>query len=95
MGAGECPLNEAVTCEEPTLELLAGTTVHGEKPTLEQVYWQTCDPIGNPNQSSLFLKDYTLWKGPMPEQFLKNCSPVGRTNIGEINERLSPMDDTP
>ena len=32
---------------------------------------RTCDPCW----SSLFLKDCTLWKGPMVEQFIKNCSP--------------------
>ncbi|KAK4817118.1 hypothetical protein QYF61_027981 [Mycteria americana] len=35
---------------------------------------RTCDPVGDPCGSSLFLKDCTLWKGPMLEQFLKNCS---------------------
>ncbi|GAB0209457.1 hypothetical protein GRJ2_003411400 [Grus japonensis] len=29
---------------------------------------------GNPHWTSLFLKDCTLWKGPMLEQFVKNCS---------------------
>ncbi|XP_075356581.1 uncharacterized protein LOC142409205 [Mycteria americana] len=46
-----------------------------EEPTLEQVSVRTCDPIGNPRWSSLFLKDCTLWKGPTLEQFVKNCSP--------------------
>ena len=30
--------------------------------------------MGDPRWSSLFLKDYTLWEGPMLEQFMKNCS---------------------
>ncbi|KAJ7402343.1 hypothetical protein BTVI_87375 [Pitangus sulphuratus] len=42
-----------------------------EEPTLEQVY---CEPMGDPNWSSLFLKDCTTWKGPTLEQFVKNCS---------------------
>ncbi|GAB0181320.1 hypothetical protein GRJ2_000597300 [Grus japonensis] len=35
---------------------------------------RTCDPVGDPRWSSLFLKVCTLWKGPMLEQFVKNCS---------------------
>ena len=31
--------------------------------------------MGDPRQSSLFLKDCTPWKGPTLEQFMKNCSP--------------------
>ena len=45
-----------------------------EEPTLEQVYWQDCDPMRDPCWSSLFLKDCTLWEGPMLEQFMKSCS---------------------
>ena len=36
---------------------------------------RTCDPVGDPRWSSLFLKDCTPWKGSMLEQFVKNCSP--------------------
>ena len=36
---------------------------------------RTCDPMGDPRWSSLFLKDCTPWKGPTLEQFVKNCSP--------------------
>ena len=35
---------------------------------------RTCDPVGDPGWSSLFLKDCTPWKGPTLEQFVKNCS---------------------
>ena len=35
---------------------------------------RTCDPVGDPRWSSLFLKDCTLWKGPTLVQFVKNCS---------------------
>ncbi|KAK4821782.1 hypothetical protein QYF61_002198 [Mycteria americana] len=31
--------------------------------------------MGDPRGNSLCLKDRTLWKGPMLEQFVKNCSP--------------------
>ncbi|GAB0207522.1 hypothetical protein GRJ2_003217900 [Grus japonensis] len=34
----------------------------------------TCGLTGDSRWSSLFLKDCTLWKGPMLEQFVKNCS---------------------
>jgi len=35
---------------------------------------KTCDPMGDPCWSSLFLKDCTPWEGPTLEQFMKNCS---------------------
>jgi len=35
---------------------------------------RACDPVEDPRWSSLFLKDCTLWKGPMLEQFVKTCS---------------------
>ncbi|PKU45537.1 suppression of tumorigenicity 5 protein isoform x4 [Limosa lapponica baueri] len=49
------------------------------------IQWEACagagswkvphDPVGDPHWTSLFLKDCTLWKGPMLEQFIKNCTP--------------------
>ena len=35
---------------------------------------RTCDPVGDPCWSSLFLKGCTPWEGPMLEQFVKSCS---------------------
>ena len=35
---------------------------------------RTCALLGDPHWSSLFLKDCTLWKGPILDQYLKNCS---------------------
>jgi len=35
---------------------------------------RACDPVGDPSWSSLFLKDCTLWEGPMLGHFMKNCS---------------------
>lgn len=32
-------------------------------------------------QVSLFLKDCTTWRGPMLEQFTKNCSPLETDNL--------------
>jgi len=46
-----------------------------EEPTLEQVAGRTCDQVGDPRGSSLFLKDCTPWEGPTLGQFVKSCSP--------------------
>jgi len=40
---------------------------------------RTCDPMGDPHWSSLFLKD---------------CSPVGRNHAGAVCEELQPMGRT-
>lgn len=40
---------------------------------------RTCEQVGDPCWSSLFLKDYTPWKGPTLEQFLENFSPWERS----------------
>ncbi|KAK4828553.1 hypothetical protein QYF61_027522 [Mycteria americana] len=50
--------------------LLAGPVDPGR----EESSGRTCDPVGDPCWSSLFLKDCTPWKGPMLEQSMKNCS---------------------
>ncbi|GAB0183826.1 EH domain-containing protein 4 [Grus japonensis] len=48
---------------------------HGERsPRWSRFAGRTCDPVGDPWWSSLFLKDCTPWKGLMLEQFMKNCS---------------------
>ncbi|GAB0178075.1 EH domain-containing protein 4 [Grus japonensis] len=44
-----------------------------EEPTPEQVCWQ--DPMVEPRWSSLFLRDSTLWEGPMLDKFVENCLP--------------------
>jgi len=49
----------------------------GEEPTQEQVFWQEPWPMGDPQWSSPFLKDCTLLKVPMLEQFMKNCILLG------------------
>lgn len=41
--------------------------------TMQQVLWQELWPLEDLHWSSLFLMDYTPWKGPLLEQFLKNC----------------------
>ncbi|KAK4823683.1 hypothetical protein QYF61_005654 [Mycteria americana] len=45
-----------------------------EEPTWTRFGGRTCDPVGDPRWSSLFLKDCTPWKGPTLEHFVKNCS---------------------
>lgn len=52
---------------------------------------RTCDLVGHPGWSSLFLKDCTPWKRPMLEQLVQNCSP----REGEVREGLSPAGGTP
>lgn len=41
---------------------------------LEQAPGRTHDPAGKACWNSLVLKDCTLWKGSMLEQFTKNCN---------------------
>lgn len=36
---------------------------------------RACDPMGDPRQSSLFLKEFTLWKGFLLGQFMKDWVP--------------------
>jgi len=36
---------------------------------------RTCDAVGDPRWSSLFLKDGTPWEGPTLGQCVKSCSP--------------------
>jgi len=48
---------------------------NGERsPRRSRFAGRTCDPMGEPRCSSLFLKDCTLWDGPMLGQFMKSCS---------------------
>jgi len=47
--------------------------------------------MGDPQWSSLFLKDYTPWKGPTLGHFLQ---PMGRTHIGQVHGELSPTRGT-
>jgi len=59
--------------------LLAGPVdswTHGERsPHRSRFAGSTCDPVGDPRWSSLFLKDCTLWEVPTLGQFMKSCSP--------------------
>ena len=60
-----------------------------EEPTLEQVWWLVT-PWGTPCWSSLFLKDCTLWKGPMLGQFMKSCSPREGLTLEKFVENCLP-----
>ncbi|KAJ7406829.1 hypothetical protein BTVI_64522 [Pitangus sulphuratus] len=59
------------------------------EPMQEQTPGRTRGPMGNPHWSSLFLKDFTKWKGPMPEQFLKNWSLWERWKLEHFMKDIS------
>jgi len=44
------------------------------RPHWSSISGRTCEPVGDPCWSSLLLKDCTLWRGPMLEQFVKDFS---------------------
>lgn len=44
-----------------------------ESPHWSRFFGRTCDLMGDSCWSSLFLKDFTPWKGPILE-FTRNCS---------------------
>lgn len=64
-------------------QLLAGTAAHGEEPTQEQVFSQELQPMGNPHQSTLFLKEWTPWKRAVVE-----LQPEEKAHIGALHEVL-------
>lgn len=47
---------------------------HGEKFMQENIFWKELCPMGSPSWSSLFLRDWTSWKGLMLKQFLEHHS---------------------
>jgi len=61
---------------------------------MEQAPGRTCDPVGDPHWSSLFLKDCTPWKAPTLEQSIKNCSLREGLMLKKIMEDC-PMRGTP
>lgn len=56
---------------------------HGEEPMQEQVFWQELWPVRDPHWTSLFLRDYSPWKGSTLEKFMKHCSPWEGPYAGE------------
>jgi len=51
---------------------------------------KTYDRMGDPHWSSLFLKDCTLWEGPMLGQFVKSCSPWEGPTLEKFVENCLP-----
>lgn len=49
-----------------------------------------CDPMGDPRQSSLILKGFTLWEVFLLEQFMKDCFPwEGHyTGVGSLRRKV-------
>jgi len=43
------------------------------RPSWSRFAGRTCEPMGDPCWSSLFLKDCSPWKGLMLELLMKNC----------------------
>jgi len=54
--------------------------VEREEPMLEQVFWQDLWPCGTPR---------------LEQSFPEGLQPMGRTHIGEVHGRLSPVRVTP
>jgi len=52
----------------------------------------TYDPVEDLCGSSLFLKNCTLWKGPILEQFVKNCSPWEGLTLEKFTEECHPWE---
>lgn len=65
---------------------------HGEEPTVEQAVQWELRPVGDPRWSSLFLQDYSPWKGSMVELFL-NCRPL-EVHTGTVREGFYLMGGT-
>jgi len=51
-----------------------------------------CNPLGDPRWSSLFLKDCTLWKGPMLGKFVKSCGPWEELTLEKFMENCLPWE---
>jgi len=56
------------------LEQASARTCGERRPCQSRFAGRTCDPVGDPRWSSLFLKDCTPWKGPTLGWFVKHCS---------------------
>ncbi|GAB0210393.1 zinc finger and BTB domain-containing protein 5 [Grus japonensis] len=53
---------------------------------------RTCDPMGDPRWSSLFLKVCTPWEGPTLEQLVKNRSLRERLTVEKLVEDCLPWE---
>ncbi|GAB0205655.1 hypothetical protein GRJ2_003031100 [Grus japonensis] len=66
---------------------------HGKRsPGQSRFAGRTCDPVGDPCWSSLFLKVCTLWEGPTLEQLVKNCSPWEGLILEKLVEDCLPWE---
>lgn len=61
-------------------KLPAGAAACGQEPTKEEVLRQELQPVGGPCWSSLLLKNWAPWKGPMLTQFLKELQSMEGTH---------------
>ena len=76
---------------KPALERAPGRTCGSvERSPRSRFSGRTCDPVGDPRWSSVLLKDYIPWKGPMLEQFVKNCSPWEGPTLEKFVEDCLP-----
>jgi len=48
--------------------------------------------VGDPRWSSLFLKDRSLWKGPMQRHVVKSCTPWKGPTLGQFVKSYSPWE---
>ena len=68
---------------------------HGERtPRWSRFSGRTCDPVGDPRWSSLFLKDCSPWEGPTLKQFMKNCGLREGLTLKKFVEDCLPWEET-
>jgi len=91
-GAGGC-LKKAVTLWEardgagPCQNM---QTCGERSPHRSRFAGRSCDPVGDPRWSSLFLKDCTPWEGPTLGQFVKNFSLWEGLTLEQLVENCLP-----
>ncbi|KAJ7405120.1 hypothetical protein WISP_141798 [Willisornis vidua] len=93
-GAGGCVLQEAVTLWRPCAGKLQP---HGEKPAIEQIFWQDLWPQMRPTLEQFVpeklykavMKNSCLWGGPTLKKFMKGGFSVvePHTGAGEDHEK--------
>jgi len=73
MPKGGCDINGKSVLEQAPGRICG--PMEREEPTPEQLAARTCDPMGDPSENILFLKDCMPWEGLMLEQLVENCHP--------------------
>lgn len=77
------------TIERPWLGSWQELWTHGGKnPHWNRFAARTCDPLGDPPGSRLFLKDCMIWEGPPWENSVKNCSPFEGLTLDKFMDNL-------